>query len=667
MYQKSKSIFIEKLTLENWAQFENNTLNFPVPKTQSDGIPIIYFIGRNGSGKTRLFQAIRVALFGKNDTSIGQNPNLFDFFPAMKKEKFISKLENREPISNQKIKIVVTFLEINKDGIKFHHKIIRSFIFSDFSLTLKASKPHLTAKLINEMCEYKYSDTPFSWTDREFKEIEKKINDWFPPEVREFYFFDGEKLNDLMVTNRDRKDDLIKNKILKKSDHYKLERILEKISIIAKRFDETAGKKQRKSELVEQGIKDVKDLEKKLKKFERDFSNLTDEIASISKRLNELTSLIENLGVSPENLKKISENKTKLENFRELDKEFDIKYSELSQLLGNNKDKIYNFQWLLISSILDEVYNDLHDKMEKGIIPTKLDQGTYNIFLNRGICLCGKQINEVMKNHIIKEKEKVVDEELNDEAKRFLNVLEAQKHDINEKRENVTEAKTKCIKVITDLQNLGDRPGEDKDQEKLFQEYIKYKNEKVDLEKKYDRKQRSLTELTKKISEVKDNLDSARARLHKRKLAEGKIEKDDRYAYFAFLIQRKFEKLKEKLNKNIIEYIKAQTNKTFLQLIEPKNKYEGVYIGEDWSFGYYMKDSPTVPILGEIGPSKGQFHVLGISFLHSISGTTSSNLPIFFDTPLGRIDKEHKVNIGSNLPSLFKGSQIILFLTAAEA
>ena len=75
----------------------------------------------------------------------------------------------------------------------------------------------------------------------------------------------------------------------------------------------------------------------------------------------------------------------------------------------------------------------------------------------------------------------------------------------------------------------------------------------------------------------------------------------------------------------------------------------------------------NIPIFGEIGPSKGQFHVLGISFLHSISGTTNCHIPIFFDTPLGRIDKEHKVNIGSNLPLLFKGSQIILFLTGEEA
>ena len=75
---KNRIIYLEKLSLDNWAQFEDLEIDFPTPEPSSSLTPIIYFIGRNGSGKTRLFQAIRSIFFGENDSSLGENFNIFD-------------------------------------------------------------------------------------------------------------------------------------------------------------------------------------------------------------------------------------------------------------------------------------------------------------------------------------------------------------------------------------------------------------------------------------------------------------------------------------------------------------------------------------------------------------------------------------------------------------
>jgi len=101
-------------------------------------------------------------------------------------------------------------------------------------------------------------------------------------------------------------------------------------------------------------------------------------------------------------------------------------------------------------------------------------------------------------------------------------------------------------------------------------------------------------------------------------------------------------------------------------LIPEPEKFDGVYIGKEWEFGFFPKGA-EVPVSGEEGPSAGQFHVIGLSFLNSISKVAKMTLPILFDTPFGRISKEPKAKIAKNFPKMFEGTQIIFFLTDAEA
>ena len=58
--------------------------------------------------------------------------------------------------------------------------------------------------------------------------------------------------------------------------------------------------------------------------------------------------------------------------------------------------------------------------------------------------------------------------------------------------------------------------------------------------------------------------------------------------------------------------------------------------------------------------------VLGISFMSSLTAITELKIPFIFDSPFGRISEEPIEKIGKFLPSLMRGSQIILFVTDTE-
>ena len=140
-------------------------------------------------------------LFGEKDFSISNLPDLFNFFPTLKKEKIIDDIKAGKAILNQSIRITLTFREYNKANLVFKHKFQRAFHFTDFKLTKKNGKEELSAKLQDIDIEYLFQDKPQKWQSKSKEEFERIIEYWFPPEIRNFYFFDGEKLNSLMVQN----------------------------------------------------------------------------------------------------------------------------------------------------------------------------------------------------------------------------------------------------------------------------------------------------------------------------------------------------------------------------------------------------------------------------------------------------------------------------------
>ena len=122
-----------------------------------------------------------------------------------------------------------------------------------------------------------------------------------------------------------------------------------------------------------------------------------------------------------------------------------------------------------------------------------------------------------------------------------------------------------------------------------------------------------------------------------------KIEKSDLYHLLTRESLKYLKLIKETLKEKIINSIKSTTNDTFLKLIPDPSKYLGIKIDENWQFGFIHKQNPNTPIFD---PSKGQFHVIGLSFLKSVSKVAQHNIPILFDTQFGRLSSRPKINIG---------------------
>ncbi|KKK86449.1 hypothetical protein LCGC14_2763140, partial [marine sediment metagenome] len=328
----------------------------------------------------------------------------------------------------------------------------------------------------------------------------------------------------------------------------------------------------------------------------------------------------------------------------------------------------YFFEWMLIEEIVERVRQDLDEKMRDGIIPTSFDKQIYEMVIDKKFCiLCDRNIKEEDElNHLKSKKNEAIDKRLNREARRYIQVLDIVKKQIQESKEKISEEIKNFGDVKKKIDDLGNIPKADKDDFKKLSSFVSLTKKIADIEAKIPIFNIEIDELNVLKPELEEELRKARNNYNRSLTSEEKILDSDLYLELATELQDNTEELHQQLKKQIISFIISKTNANFKKLIPHPENYDGIHISDDWNFGFYPKGA-KVPVQGEDGPSAGQFHVIGLSFLNSISKVAQFTLPILFDTPFGRISREPKANIAKNFPEMFKGTQIVFFLTDAEA
>jgi len=121
-------------------------------------------------------------------------------------------------------------------------------------------------------------------------------------------------------------------------------------------------------------------------------------------------------------------------------------------------------------------------------------------------------------------------------------------------------------------------------------------------------------------------------------------------------------KIKNRIMEEVLTEVEENTKKQFLDLIWKKDTYVDVKISENYQISVIDKYG-----MGGIGTlSAGERQILALSFIAALNTVSGFNIPIIIDTPLGRLSKEPKKNIASNLLNYLKNKQVILLVTDEE-
>lgn len=624
------NIYISKVIIKNWGPFYGkNTISFSTNANKN----VSYILGKNSTGKTKAFEAITFALFSDK----------LEEFDLWEKANSEAKKEAETTGSLYKTKVEIMFSIVDQiTSTETNYHIKRSYQYDT-----KLYKPTFFGSFV---------DTSGNTVPIKQKEFDELIDKYIPIGPREFYFLDGETLVQLFKTHIEVVKDLT-----------------EKQSIIPRLEKMVAGLLDRKKE-ISKNVKSLGSKNKTLNKWTTAYYNqvraLAESQANKKKLEEEKGKYIKKMaGIQKQLMGSDPSVKKKLDN---LDTLIEEKASKLSE-------KNTNIRTLLLQSathiLLEDVYDwclaDLEEKKRKKIIPSAITGKVVDEILSSYECVCETKITPAIEKVLKDFKKNIPKGELNEEVIRFRQWL-------TDVKDKITEDKAALKLFVAEKKVVKNQYDKHKEDLKLLKKGVADKI--LNLIEKLESVNEKISEKSLEINDVDQEIKDFKKE-EKKSLTMIKKTRTQLKGKISTSLQADLKKLEHENNiikkleiylENIIEdsgnfirnYVEDKTSKKYIKFIWNPSEWSGITINDEWQF-YAIQKKTNIPIISK-ELSKGQRHVLAISYMSSLPLITPIQLPFLFDSPFGGISKEPISNIGKFLPEILKGSQIILFVTDTE-
>lgn len=258
---------INKVKLYNFSSYEgNNEFDFEVTDKKKN---IILIGGKNGAGKTSLFTAIKVALYGPLAYGyVGTNP----YYTSKIKDLINSKAFQKE---NVEAEVQITLeLKIERE--------IKSYIIT--------RKWNYTAQKLIE--EYTVEKDGMKLDEQELSYFENYLQSIIPPDLFEFFLFDGEEVGNIFSTSA--YNTYVKNAVFTLCGMDVFEIIRKYTHGYVSKNDSNEDNNTFKE--YECAKKEIESMESEKEHLEMDVGELTKNLEDVEVQLTELETSFKNAG-----------------------------------------------------------------------------------------------------------------------------------------------------------------------------------------------------------------------------------------------------------------------------------------------------------------------------------------------------------------------------------
>lgn len=614
---------------------------------------IILIGGKNGAGKTTLFKAIQFCLYGSR--ALGYEVNNQNYFKEIKKIVNI----NNVLTSNSCAEVSVTIsLENSTD-------------FDDYSVTRKWDLKN--DKIVEDLSVI-HGGVELS--DEELADFENMMLQLIPPDLFDFYFFNGEKIFEMLF------DEESKNNF--KSSFVKIVG-LDTIDILIENFEKHAIEKSVNKKLTNdytkalekyKKIKEEKNaIEGQIREVEEAIKGFEDNLVQAKKKYskNKVLTITERNRIETE-LKGLDDTRERCRKFLkdagnnyipflllrpELEKLFNtiksskssISSADLKVALLTNGTREY----------LESKFDDVTGFVDELLLILSKDSGNS--------CL---QLTNNERSYLIDQISSILSEDKKDEV-------------INAENEYIsTLSKGKELRAILEA-NSGERNEE-------------YQSLESELNSKIIAAQNDRAGLFKKLTPVLDKYAVAHSEyLEVKAIYESELKKES-VSSISFNASSSFKKLKDKLMDEKITILKDYFVKNFELLINKDDLISGIAVEEDLTVYPYktiritnaeaknmIKNSNVNLLIEQYGNdgfnaiksignkefvevnkkilgtmSAGESQIYVIALYMSMIQLSRVNIPLIIDTPFGRVDEIHRTNLVDNFLKKITNETIIL-------
>ncbi len=616
---------LERITIENFRQYYGRQ-RLEFSRDSQRNVTVIE--GVNGAGKTSLFLALNWCLYGMNFENVRVIEN-------------VGEIINKEIVSQAEIGgLLQTAVELSffHDGCKYLVRRRLQGIKQDHGAIKYYDSDEFTVMRIRADGEAEPVGNPMGM-----------MNAILPINVREYFLFDGEKIDNFAKPESAKQVKQAIYLVLKLEVLARSRRHLEDVATdYRKELKKVSGQKLR-------GLLDEEDhVRKEREKAEKRVEELEQEIASARRKVAEID---QTLREKP-NAKALQQQRDRVED--------DLRHQRttLEAIVSQIRDLATGAYFVLGRSVIDRALQILNEKRERGEIPSNIRHQFVQDLLDQMCCICGRPFEENSDEHQhllallsssmpgsleddvlntyaalqgFAGQRKQRDEDLNIAMKRrsemmaYIQHLEAELDDIRR------QLKGSPLEEISALEN----------QRQNFLADIDSYNIEVGSFKK------QIEDHNRKLKELKLTIEAARKEEQKEQLLSTKLDFAQRAADAIGEIYHTFAD-------DMRQRIEAKTKEIFKWLVSKEAHFQDIQLGSD--FNLEVIDRYGLPARPEL--SAGERQVLSLSFITAMSRISEEEAPLVMDTPFGRLSSQHRNSITEHLPNL--ADQLILFVTDEE-
>lgn len=621
---------IEKIILKNYRQYRDVELSFR--KISDNDLHIVF--GKNSAGKTNILNAINWCLYNEE--------------PHLSKSSELLPLLNLKTLENTKEgekRQAVVELWIQMDSnrrIIFTRK--GDYFIHEKILPSKLSSPALEVKIVDESGNTKILAG---------EEAQNMVERFVPLGIRDFFFFDGERLDNYF---RETTGIKVQKAIFRISQMDLLTNVEDHLTKVLKEIQKNAGILNPDVNLLQQTLdiirSDLTEYEQRMEECKRQIDNAKREIEDRKEKLRGIPD-VEKLQRERERIK---------EKIKEVKKLRDSKFNEKESLLFDLGII------LMLYPVIIKSFELIEEKRRKKEIPPTIDKDLIKHILEGGKrCICGRTLDEEAEKSLQHLLKKIT---LSSQIATELSIMSLP---INRAMEKAKNFKTNLKKSQEELQQYDNRMKElNEDLSGIDNQIAGYNDAMAKIKSWY-------SELKKYELIYEDNLRNLGVFKKEQEAKKKDLEVQEKNLLQELKKEDKYKDLREQITfaqkalqvlndsrEYLMDIIKlrtqAEVERIFLDLIWRKQTFEHVNIDEDYNI--HLIHSMGYDSLGSV--SAGERELLALAFtiaLHKLSGF---DFPILIDTPTPRLSSEHKEKFAEIFSKLSKDKQIVLLVLPSE-